>query len=153
MCEFDTWLKGMIAMQPFLRVTISTQAVAAGVRPQLGRIGPDASDPAVRKVVLSVAQQQKLAACSALLREVAASYGFALHLAPDVGDEDLGAPLPAFAKLVTLISAVHVTSALFAKMTQRGYITCMKQLRRGHHGRPAYSDTLHIGCCAPMCPF
>lgn len=70
------------------------------MRPQLARVGPDASDAAVRRVVLSVAQQQKLATCSALLREVAASYGFALHIAPDVGDEDLGA---------------HATPTLFVK--------------------------------------
>ncbi|CAL8465109.1 g4644 [Coccomyxa elongata] len=64
------------------------QVVAAGVRPHLARGGPDASNAAVRRVVLSVAQQQKLAACSALLREVAAFFGFALHVAPDVGDEN-----------------------------------------------------------------
>ncbi len=61
------------------------------MRPHLARGGADASNAAVRRVVLSVAQQQKLAACSALLREVAAFFGFALHVAPDVGDENQGA--------------------------------------------------------------
>ena len=66
------------------------QAVAAGVRPQLARTR-EAGEGAVRRAVLSVAQQQRLAACGALLREVALAYGFALHIAEDVGDEDTGA--------------------------------------------------------------
>ena len=40
--------------------------------------------------MLGVAQQQRLAACGALLREVALAYGWALHIAEDVGDEDTG---------------------------------------------------------------
>jgi hypothetical protein len=70
-----------------------TQAVAAGVRPQVARTA-DAGSAAVRRAVLSVAQQQRLAACSALLTEVALHYGFALHVAPDIGDEDAGACCP-----------------------------------------------------------
>lgn len=62
------------------------QAAAAGLRPQLERAG----DAAVRRAVLSVAQQQKLAVCTALLKEVALSFGFALSIAEDVGDEDAG---------------------------------------------------------------
>ena len=68
---------------------VLAQAIAAGVRPQLAR-SAEAGNAAVRRAVLSVAQQQRLAACTALLTEVALHYGFALHVAPDVGDEDAG---------------------------------------------------------------
>ena len=46
----------------------------------------------MRAAVLSVAQQQKLAACTALLKEVAGVYGFALHLNPEVGEATTGLP-------------------------------------------------------------
>ena len=46
----------------------------------------------MRAAVLSVAQQQKLATCTALLREVASVYGFALHLNPEVGEATPGLP-------------------------------------------------------------
>lgn len=82
---------GLSRAAHLLRVNTRPQAVAAGVRPQMERIGPDGTDVALRRVVLSVAQQQRLAVCSALLREVAASFGFALHVGPDIGDEDAGA--------------------------------------------------------------
>ena len=65
------------------------QAVSAGIRPQMDRT-QGAGAPAVRAAVLSVAQQQKLAACTALLREVAGVYGFALHLNPEVGEATPG---------------------------------------------------------------
>ena len=67
------------------------QAVSAGVRPQLDRT-QEAGAPAMRAAVLSVAQQQKLATCTALLKEVASVYGFALHLNPEVGEATPGAP-------------------------------------------------------------
>ena len=57
------------------------QAVSAGIRPQLDRT-QEAGPSTVRAAVLSVAQQQKLATCTALLREVAMVYGFALHADP-----------------------------------------------------------------------
>ena len=40
----------------------------------------------MRAAVLSVVQQQKLATCTALLKEVAMVYGFALHIDPEVGE-------------------------------------------------------------------
>ena len=67
------------------------QAVSAGARPQLDRT-QEAGAPAMRAAVLSVAQQQKLAACTALLREVAGVYGFALHLNPEIGEATSGLP-------------------------------------------------------------
>ena len=67
------------------------QAVSAGIRPQLDRT-QEAGAPAMRAAVLSVAQQQKLAACTALLKEVAGVYGFALHLNPEVGEATTGLP-------------------------------------------------------------
>lgn len=76
-------------MSVLIRNTL-LQAVSAGVRPQLARVGVEAVEGMLRRVVLSVAQQQRLAACSALLREVAATFGFTLHIMPDVGDEDQG---------------------------------------------------------------
>lgn len=40
----------------------------------------------MRAAVLSVVQQQKLATCATLLKEVAMVYGFALHIDPEVGE-------------------------------------------------------------------
>ena len=69
---------------PSSQRTEHMQAVSAGIRPQLGRT-QEAGGAALRSAVLSVAQQQKLATCTALLREVAMVYGFALQIDPEVG--------------------------------------------------------------------
>lgn len=69
------------------------QAVSAGIRPQLDRT-QEAGGSALRAAVLSVAQQQKLATCTALLREVAMAYGYALHIDPEVGEAAAGRGAP-----------------------------------------------------------
>ena len=48
----------------------------------------------MRAAVLSVVQQQKLATCTALLKEVAMVYGFALHIDPEVGEAAEGDACP-----------------------------------------------------------
>lgn len=65
------------------------QAVSAGIRPQLDRF-QQAGGSALRAAVLTVAQQQKLATCTALLKEVAMVHGFALHIDPEVGEAVTG---------------------------------------------------------------
>ena len=82
------------AMMADVMGALCMQAVSAGVRPQLDRT-EEAGPGALRAAVLSVAQQQKLAACTALLREVAMVYGFALHADPVVGEAVAGTPPPA----------------------------------------------------------
>ena len=75
------------------QVIACMQAVSAGIRPQLDRT-QEAGGSALRAAVLSVAQQQKLATCTALLREVAMAYGFALHIDPEVGEAAAGRKTP-----------------------------------------------------------
>ena len=65
------------------------QAVSAGIRPQLERV-QELGDKPMRAAVLSVTQQQKLASCTALLKEAAMVYGFALHIDPEVGEAASG---------------------------------------------------------------
>lgn len=68
---------------------MTLQAVSAGIRPQLDRT-QEAGGNVMRAAVLSVVQQQKLATCAALLKEVAMVYGFALHIDPEVGEAAKG---------------------------------------------------------------
>ena len=68
------------------------QAVSAGIRPHLERT-LEAGGNAQRTAVLSVAQQQKLAACTALLKEVAMVHGFALHIDSEVCEAAAGGSL------------------------------------------------------------
>ncbi len=77
-------------------VQAASQAASKAVRTQLGRIAgkPEAT---VRRAVLTVAEQLRLAVCTSLLKEVASHYGYFLSVdAEALGDpgEGLGSQDP-----------------------------------------------------------
>ena len=55
-------------------------AASGGAKAQLERVG-NTDHAKIRRAVLSVATQQNLANCTALLKEIAAHYGFSLTVA------------------------------------------------------------------------